>query len=187
MFSVSNYFKAHTELFQKLDYESFQVGIELIKEKADSGFKILTCGNGGSALTASHYITDWNKMTNLITGKQFRGISLCDNVGLVTAYGNDLNFDDIFSGQIANIMDEGDLLVAVSGRGMSTNVLNAALAAKKAGGKVLSLVGFDGGQLKDLSDHCVWVKSNDMQICEDIHLIFGHIVMKSLCGIEVST
>ncbi|MFK7090821.1 SIS domain-containing protein [Chromobacterium violaceum] len=181
-FTVSNYLTAHAILAQQLNTDAFQKGIDMIKAAFDEGKKIITCGNGGSASTASHYITDWNKMVNLATGKKFRGVSLCDNVGLITAYGNDLAYSDVFAGQIDALMDEGDLLVAVSGSGNSPNVVKAIEASRKAGGKVLGIVGYDGGKMMPMCDHSVWVQSFDMQLCEDVHLMFGHMVMKTLCN-----
>lgn len=184
-FTISNYLFSHKVLAEKLNIESFQRGIDMIRVAFDNGKKIITCGNGGSASTASHYITDWNKMVNLATGRKFRGISLTDNIGLITAYGNDLSYEEVFSGQVAAIMDEGDLLVAVSGSGNSPNVLRAIAAAKSAGGMVLGVVGYDGGKMMPLCDHCIWVPSMDMQLCEDIHLMFGHMAMKTLCGDKI--
>jgi D-sedoheptulose 7-phosphate isomerase len=181
-FTVSNYLIAHQDLGQKLDTKAFQKGIEMVAAAFENGKKVITCGNGGSASTASHYITDWNKMINLATGKKFRGVSLCDNVGLITAYGNDLSYADVFSGQIDALMDEGDLLVAVSGSGNSPNILKAIESARRAGGEVLGVVGYDGGKMMPMCDHSVWVPSFDMQLCEDVHLMFGHMVMKTLCG-----
>ena len=185
-FSILNYFESHTSLFANLDTADFLKGIQIIKETFESGNKILTCGNGGSASTASHYITDWNKMINIHTGKKFRGICLTDNIGLVTAYGNDLSYSEIFAGQIDALMDEGDLLVAVSGSGNSPNILKAIESARKARGRVLGVVGYDGGKMKPLCDCSVWVKSFDMQLCEDVHLMFGHMVMKSLCELNIN-
>ena len=184
-FTVTNYLVAHQQLAQKLDTENFQRGIEMIKAAFESGNKIITCGNGGSASTASHYITDWNKMVNLATGKKFRGVSLCDNVGLITAYGNDLSFGDVFAGQVDALMDEGDLLVAVSGSGNSPNVIRAIESARRAGGKILGVVGYDGGKIMPMCDQSVLVPSFDMQLCEDIHLMFGHMVMKTLCATKI--
>jgi D-sedoheptulose 7-phosphate isomerase len=184
-FTVSNYLTAHQQLAQKIDVGLFQSGIDMIKATFENGKKIITCGNGGSASTASHYITDWNKMVNLATGKKFRGVSLCDNVGLITAYGNDLSYTDVFAGQIDALMDEGDLLVAVSGSGNSPNVIKAIEAARRASGKVLGVVGYDGGKMMPMCDHSVWVPSFDMQLCEDVHLMFGHMVMKTLCGTAI--
>jgi len=124
-------------------------------------------------------------MVNLATGKKFRGISLCDNIGLVTAFANDLTYDDVFSGQLDAIMDEGDLLVAISGSGNSSNVIKAVNKAKELGGQVLGVVGYDGGLLKPMCDYSVWVQSLDMQLCEDVHLMFGHMVMKTLCESQI--
>ena len=184
-FSIDNYFKAHATLASKLNIAMFQDGVDLIKKKFEDGKKIITCGNGGSASTASHYITDWNKMINLATGKKFRGISLCDNIGLITAYGNDISYDEVFSGQLKAIMDEGDLLVAISGSGNSPNVVKAVEYANSIGGDTLAVVGYDGGKVKELSKAAVWVESFDMQLCEDVHLMFGHMVMKTLCGSSI--
>jgi len=180
-FTIENYLKAHAQLASKINLVAFQAGVDLIREKFDSGKKIITCGNGGSASTASHYITDWNKMINLATGRKFRGISLCDNVGLITAYGNDISYDEVFAGQLKAIMDEGDLLVAISGSGNSPNVVKAVEYANSIGGDTLAVVGYDGGKVKRLAKAAVWVESFDMQLCEDVHLMFGHMVMKALC------
>jgi D-sedoheptulose 7-phosphate isomerase len=181
-FSIANYLTAHAELAGCLDIGAFGAGIDLIRAKFDAGKKIFTCGNGGSASTASHYITDWNKMVNLATGRQFRGISLCDNIGVITAYGNDISYDEVFAGQLKALLDEGDLLIAISGSGNSPNVLKAVEYANAHGGDTLAVVGYDGGKLKPMARHSVHVPSFDMQLCEDVHLMFGHMVMKTLCG-----
>jgi D-sedoheptulose 7-phosphate isomerase len=185
-FSISNYLAAHARLAIKLDCAAFQAGFDLIRSKFESGKKIITCGNGGSAYTASHYITDWNKMTNLATGKRFRGISLCDNIGLITAFGNDIGYDQVFAGQLRTILDEGDLVVAISGSGNSASVLKAVEYANSAGADTLAIVGFDGGKLKPLAKYSVWVPSFDMQLCEELHVMFGHMVMKTLSSCLIS-
>jgi D-sedoheptulose 7-phosphate isomerase len=181
-FTIRNYLAAHAALAENIDIAEFQTGIDIIRATFEAGKKIVTCGNGGSASTASHYITDWNKMVNLATGKKFRGISLCDNIGLITAYGNDISYDEVFSGQLRAILDDGDLLIAISGSGNSVNVIKAVEYANSIGADTLAIVGYDGGMLKPISKNSVWVASMDMQLCEDIHLMFGHMVMKTLCG-----
>jgi D-sedoheptulose 7-phosphate isomerase len=184
-FSVSNYLEAHQALAGKINKTSLERSIELVRNTFESGKKIITCGNGGSASTASHYITDWNKMVNLATGRPFRGVSLCDNVGLITAYGNDFSYDNVFSGQLAAIADEGDLLIAISGSGNSTNILKAVEYANEYGINTLGVIGYDGGKLMPMVKHAFLVPSFDMQLCEDVHLMFGHMVMKTLCGIGI--
>ena len=181
-FSVSRYLEAHTRLAGKLDAGAFESGVALVRRAFDAGKQIITCGNGGSAYAASHYITDWNKMVNLATGRKFHGISLCDNIGIVTAFANDLSYEDVFAGQLKAILDAGDLVIAVSGSGNSKNVVKAIEYANQAGAETLAVVGYDGGTLKNIAKHSVWVPSFDMQLCEDVHLMFGHMVMKTLCG-----
>ena len=181
-FSVSRYLEAHARLAGKLDPAAFESGVAVVRRAFDAGKQIITCGNGGSAYAASHYITDWNKMINLATGRKFRGISLCDNIGIVTAFANDLSYEDVFAGQLKAILEAGDLVIAVSGSGNSRNVVKAIEYANEAGAETLALVGYDGGTLKKIAKHSVWVPSFDMQLCEDVHLMFGHMVMKSLCG-----
>lgn len=184
-FSISDYLAAHERLARTIDREAFQGGIDLITATFEAGRQIITCGNGGSAHTASHVVTDWNKMVALATGRKFRGISLCDNMGLVTAFGNDIGCDEIFSGQLKSLLDEGDLVVAFSGSGNSPNVVKAVEYANQAGARTLAVVGYDGGALKQIATYCVWVPSFDMQLCEDVHLMFGHMVMKTLCAAPI--
>jgi D-sedoheptulose 7-phosphate isomerase len=185
-FSVQNYLNAHQDLFKKISLEEINNAISLIKSKFISGSKIITCGNGGSAYTASHYITDWNKMVNIATGRQFKGISLCDNIGLLTAFGNDISYDDVFSGQLKSILSPEDLLITVSGSGNSPNVIRAIEYANSVGAHTLAIVGYDGGKSKLLSKQSVWINSFDMQLCEDLHLMFGHMVMKELCNTDIN-
>jgi D-sedoheptulose 7-phosphate isomerase len=168
-----------------IDIKSIENIIQIVKKKFIDQKKILTCGNGGSAYNASHFITDWNKFINQSTGKNFFGFSLNDNIGLMTAYANDLSYDDVFKGQLRNLMTKEDLLICVSGSGNSKNVIKAAEYANEIGADLVSLVGFDGGKLKKISKNFVHVPCNDMQICEDIHLMIGHMIMKSICSSDI--
>ena len=111
VFSAKNYIDEHNKVFKKINFDSYNAASELVVNKIKQNKKIITCGNGGSAYTASHFITDWNKMYFIATGNKLRGISLVDNVGLVTAFGNDIDYDSIFSGQLDSLMDKDDLIV----------------------------------------------------------------------------
>ncbi len=180
-FTLSNYFEDFKITFSKINKSHLDNGINLVKTTIKNNKKVITCGNGGSSHTASHYITDWNKSYNLNFGKTFKGISLCDNQGLITAFGNDLSYEDVFSGQLKAIGEPGDLLIVVSGSGNSKNVIKALITAKEMGMISLGFLGYDGGECINLTDYSVLVPSFDMQICEDIHLMFGHIIMRSIC------
>jgi len=184
-FSTRNYIHEHQKVLDRLNEDSLQAAINMVGRAFETGKKIVTCGNGGSASTASHYITDWAKMINLATNEKFRGVSLVDNVGLITAYGNDLSYEEVFSGQCKALLDEGDLLIAMSGSGNSPNILSALRQANEMGAHTLGILGYDGGEAAKIAHHSFIVPSFDMQVCEDIHLMFGHMVMKTYCQLDI--
>jgi len=181
-FTIENYIKQHNLVIESLSYQEVGDAISLIEETVKNGKRIAVCGNGGSAVAASHYITDWNKMVYSHTGLKFNGICLSDNIGLITAYSNDLSYDKVFSEQVKNLLDEGDLLITLSGSGNSENVIKATNVANKMKVNTLAICGYDGGKLKQVSNKSLWIRSNDMQLCEDAQVVFGHMVMKKLCG-----
>lgn len=185
-FSIDRYLAAHGSVAARLDRQAVADAIGLITGAFEAERQIITCGNGGSAYAASHYITDWNKMVNLATRRKFRGVSLCDNMGLVTAFANDVAFEEIFAGQLKAILEPGDLVIAISGSGNSPNVVRAVEYANENGAETLAVVGYDGGRLKRAARHAVWIPSFDMQLCEEWHLMFGHMVMKALCGSPIA-
>ena len=178
----NSYLEGLKSCMEKCNLNDINNGIDLIYNTWKKGNQIITLGNGGSSMTALHMITDWNKSIYLSTGIPFRGRTLVDNIGLMMAYANDMSFENIFSEQLKNILSPGDLVIAISGSGNSQNVINAIEYAKSDGGVTLGLSGYDGGKLKKVSQHNIWVDSFDMQFVEDIHSIFGHMVMKQLCN-----
>jgi D-sedoheptulose 7-phosphate isomerase len=165
-----------------IDYQAMDRAVSVINAACSRGAQIITLGNGGSSLTALHYITDWAKMIPTVTGRPFHGRSLVDNIGLMTAYANDVSFADIFAEQLKNLLREGDLVIAISGSGNSENVIRAVNYANTHGGETLGICGYGGGRLRERAQHTVWIQVNDMQLCEDAHAIFGHIVMQKLCN-----
>lgn len=183
---IGEYFDATIKALNNIDTKMISLGIEKISGAFFGGKKIFTCGNGGSAYAASHYITDWNKMTLINTGMEFKGYSLCDNIGIITAYANDVSYDAIFAEQLKSLGEKGDLLVAVSGSGNSSNILSAIHTAKALEITTLGVLGCSGGKAAQIVDHPIVIHSNDMQICEDFHLMFGHLVMKKLCNLRVN-
>jgi len=182
MFKTAEYFTKLKNVLDQLDLDQIDNAVDLITTTAKQGDLIFTCGNGGSAYAASHYITDWNKMYTLETSLPFRGISLCDNIGSITAYGNDISYNQVFSGQLRSLGHPNDLLIVVSGSGNSENILEALRSAHSMSINTLAFVGYDGGKCLDLAQNVVHIPSFDMQFCEDIHLMLGHIIMKKLCN-----
>ena len=115
-----------------------------------NGGKIISCGNGGSMCDAMHFAEE-------LTGK-FReerspipAVSISDP-SHITCVGNDYGFDAIFSRYVESVGNTGDVLLAISTSGKSTNVIRAAEEANRKGIKVVALTGKDGGELSDLCD-----------------------------------
>ena len=75
----------------------------------------------------------------------------------------------------------GDLVIAISGSGNSENVIRAVETANTMGCETLGLCGYSGGRLRKIAKHVIWVNVQDMQLSEDTHAIFGHMVVKALC------
>ena len=170
-----------TKVLAALDRNSIDKGVSMIVDAWERGAQVITLGNGGSAMTALHYVTDWGKMFHLRAGRPLNARSLVDNMGLMTAYANDISYNDVISEQLKNVMREGDLIVAISGSGNSENVIRAVEYANANGAATLGLCGYGGGRLKEKATHAVWAAVDDMQLSEDIHAIFGHIVMQAIC------
>ncbi len=180
--TADHYFKKLSTTLSSVDRDEIDNGVAVVADAWNRGAQIITLGNGGSSMTALHYITDWNKSVYLSSKKPFRGRSLVDNMGLLMAYGNDISFQDIFVEQLKNLLQPGDLVIAISGSGNSENVIRAVDYANDNGAVTLGLCGYRGGKLKDKAQHVVWANVDDMQLCEDVHAIFGHIVMQKLCN-----
>jgi len=181
--NATDYFAKLNRTIAALDLRTVDEAVALVAKAHKKGRQIITLGNGGSSLTALHFITDWNKMVYLATGKPFRGRSLVDNIGLTFAYSNDIAFEDVFVEQLKNILEKDDLVIALSGSGNSPNVIKAVEYANSHDAITLGLCGYDGGKLAQVSQYTVWVDIKDMQISEDIHSMFGHIVVQKLCKI----
>ena len=182
--SASSYTKKLAELLGRLDYAAIDAGVDLIEKAWRDGKQIIALGNGGSSLTALHFINDWNKGIYLSHGIPFRGRTLVDNIGLVMSYANDVSFEDVFTEQLKNILQPGDLVLALSGSGNSENVIRAVKYANEHNATTLGLCGYRGGKLKETAQHVIWVDADDMQLSEDVHFFFGHIVMQRLCAMS---
>lgn len=176
------YFAKLLKLLTGLDRDMVDQAVQKVADAWSSGRQIIAFGNGGSALTALHLINDWNKSVFMRHGKPFRGRTLVDNIGMVMSYANDISFQDVFVEQLKNILEPRDLVVAISGSGNSENVLRAVNYANERGAITLGLCGYSGGKLRELAQYVLWVGVDDMQLAEDIHGIFGHLVMQRLCG-----
>ena len=185
---IRDYLALEIEILKKLDVEQINAALNLLDETRQKKGRIYICGNGGSAATASHFQNDFNKGVSEYIDVPFRFHCLNDNVATLMAIANDIGYEEVFRFQLRNNLEENDVLVAISGSGNSHNVIRAVEYAKEHGCKSIGLTGFSGGKLKELSDISLHAPVNSMQVTEDIHMIFDHLMMsifyKYLCGKE---
>ena len=183
---IKSYIQREIDILNKLDADAINAAMNLLVETLEAEKNIYIFGNGGSAATASHFVNDFNKGISEYISKKFRFISLVDNFATVMAIANDISYDEVFRFQLKGRIAPGDIIIAISGSGNSQNVINAVEYAKEQGNKVIGLTGYSGGMLKSLSDISLHVPIDDMQITEDVHMIFDHLMMsvfyKTLCN-----
>lgn len=176
---VSSYINDEISVLKSLDKNSI-IQVFNTLELARSTMKhVYTIGNGGSASTASHIVNDFGKGINEqlpADELKFNFECLSDNVATITAIANDASYDDIYAVQLEHKIKSGDVLIAISGSGNSTNIVNAVKVAKEAGAVVIGFVGFNGGKLKDMCDVVYHVNVDSMQIVEDLHLMIDHLL-----------
>jgi len=171
-----------SELLSAIAPKSVSDVADCFLEAREGGATIFFVGNGGSAATASHFAQDLTEVGRKASVKSFKTLSLTDNVAFLTAVGNDYGYDKIFSIQMAELFQPGDVLVAISASGNSPNVVEAAKYAKELKGKTVGLVGFDGGALSGLCDYVIHAKSNRGEYgpVEDVHMILDHMITSYL-------
>ena len=156
-------------------HDEIQKAAKIIIKALKQRNKIMTCGNGGSALQAQHF-------TGEIVGKFERdkkalpGIALTTDAGNMTAIGNDANFNLVFKRQIEALGKKGDVLICFSTSGNSENLIKAIEDIK--GITVINLLGRDGGKMKGLGNIEIIIPSDNTARIQECHLLILHIWAK---------
>ena len=173
------------EFLAVLDLGAVLAAAKVLRSARDRGAVVYIAGNGGSATTASHMVTD------LMFGRGLpepglRVIGLADNQAVLTATANDVSYDEVFARQLRRLARQGDVVILVSASGNSANVVRAAEVAREMEVTVIGLTGFDGGRLAGLSDVSVHVPSppDAYGPVEDVHLIVNHMLVAALASAE---
>ena len=185
------YLEGLKKCLDTLSLEQVAEVIGFLEEAYREGRQVFIIGNGGSAATASHLACDLGK--NILpkegreAARRFRVMALTDNVPWMTALANDLGYEHIFSEQLRNLVQEGDLVIAISGSGNSPNIVEGVRAAKALGAKVVGILGFDGGKVRGMADACVVVESDTYGHVEDVHMALDHLVTAYLRAKNRST
>ncbi len=199
---IQEYRDMEVKVLNNLDLESINNVMNVLEEARKNHRHIFICGNGGSAATASHYAGDFNKGVNMgVAGISSHSVSnvvnaecvadmmsksgvdfynfecLSDNQPATLAVANDESYAEVFRYPLSVKMKAEDIVIGISGSGNSKNVVNALTYANLHGGTTIAIVGYDGGKMKKIANHCIHVNINDMQVAEDVHMFLDHLMM----------
>jgi D-sedoheptulose 7-phosphate isomerase len=187
---VTDYAAAVRDALGRVDADGLEAVTEILFRAFTQRRRVFTLGNGASAALASHIACDLGKGTAVDLGHgaspsralRLRVTSLVDNVPLLTAYGNDIRYDDIFVEQLKNELEADDVVIGVSGSGGSPNVLRAMAFARARGATTIGLTGCQPAarKLRELCDVCIQAQLTMMEQIEDAHVVFHHIIALAL-------
>lgn len=149
--------------------------INLIITALENGNKILIFGNGGSAADAQHMAAEFVSRY-LLERVSIPAIALSTDTSILTSIGNDYDFNNIFSRQCESLVDNGDVIIAISTSGTSKNVLLGIDQSKTNGAKIISLTGKNHSPLQDKSDICLNIPSTETPRIQEGHRIVIHTI-----------
>ena len=174
------------EVLNHLPLDQVRKAADILFDCYQTDHTLFIFGNGGSAALASHLATDFAKGTHfpgpseMANFRRLKAMAVTDNTPMLTAWGNDTCYEDVFMRQLENFLKPGDVALAISGSGNSPNVLKALEFARASGATTIGLGGFGGGKMKALLDCPVIAASYNMQQVEDAHVIVGHMIFLDL-------
>jgi len=186
---IQDYFTEVSRIAQAISARDVDKAIEILFRAWEDGCQVFTCGNGGSASTATHFACDLAKTTVTEGKKRFKVYCLNDNIPLMSALVNDQGFDNLYYEQLRGRFQKGDVLVCISVHGgagrdkarlWSQNLIKAMRYAREMGGKTVGLSGFDGGPMKEIADSCIVVPADSTPHVESFHLALEHLVCACL-------
>ncbi|MGH1404576.1 MAG: D-sedoheptulose 7-phosphate isomerase [Alphaproteobacteria bacterium] len=176
----SDEIKSHTACLEQTGKEllsPFKSVLDACEHAIRDGKKILFFGNGGSAADAQHLATELS-VRYIKDRAPIAALALTTDTSTLTAAGNDMGFEHIFSRQIDAIGNEGDVAIAISTSGKSPNIVHALEIAKQKNITTIGLSGRDGGFMPPFCDHMLIIPSESTARIQEMHIMIGHM----LCG-----
>ena len=168
---LEEFFVAQGSLFDEV--------VNLMTECLKAGHKTLIFGNGGSAAQAQHFAAEMvNKFLKIRL--PLKAISLTTDTSALTSIGNDTSFDYVFSRQIEALGDKGDVVLALSTSGDSSNIIKAVEMAKERGLLTVGFTGKGGGKLALLVDYVLDIPSRSTPRIQEAHLLLLHLLAQEL-------
>jgi len=180
MESINTYFTELEEMLRSISQTHLHHVLSLLEDAYHNGQHIFIMGNGGSAATASHFALDLAKNTITPGAPRLKAISLTDHVPLITAWSNDTAYEHVFEEQLANMIEPGDVVIAISTSGNSLNVINALWLAKQTRAVTVGLLGATGGLIKNIVDAYVLAPGQNIEQEEDAHMVLAHTITRHM-------
>jgi D-sedoheptulose 7-phosphate isomerase len=159
----------------KGNIEEIERMVSLIVTAVKAGGKVVLFGNGGSAADAQHLAGELVGKFKL-ERQALPAIALTTNTSTLTAVANDCGYETVFSRQVEALVNEKDVVIAISTSGNSPNVIEAVKTAKKKGARTIGLTSGSGGKLAKVTDLVITVPSKDTPRIQEAHITIGHIV-----------
>lgn len=179
---VEDYYQQYIKVINDFDKTSLEPVLDVFLKVAKNNGTLWVAGNGGSAAIGDHTVCDVTKGTHKPGQATIKSISLSSNTAMLTALGNDISYEAVFSEQLKYYLGENDGLLLVSSSGNSPNVVAACEYANKMGVPTIAFVGFKGGKLKDIATHTVWIAVENYGMAEDAHQSLMHVTTQYIAA-----
>jgi D-sedoheptulose 7-phosphate isomerase len=180
---IKNSFKESISVKQKILKEDSFIVLEeagnLISDSISRGGKLMICGNGGSAADAQHLVAEFLvRLTSQVNRQGIPAISLAQDTSTLTACLNDYGQDQIFKRVMSSLAQEGDILLAISTSGNSSNIIEALKFANSESIYCLGFLGGDGGKALKYCDSAFIVPSYVTARIQESHITAGHAMLQ---------
>ncbi len=141
----------------------------------NEGNKLILFGNGGSSTDASHIAAEFvNRFKRERPG--LPAIAINTDMAVITSIANDYDYSEVFSRQLKSLAGEGDVVVAITTSGHSSNIVKALDAAKKKKLKTIIFTGAKGEKLASKASYCFVVPSDNTPRIQEVHITLGHVI-----------
>lgn len=179
-YSISAYVLEYSDRLKKalsnVSVDELESAANLLIKSAQQGRQVFVCGNGGSAAISDHLCCDHLKGIATDTNLRPRIYSLVGSTATLTAIANDISYTEVFSHQLLSLGLKDDVLIVISSSGNSENIVKVARTAKDLKMHIISMTGFDGGRLREMSNINLHVPEFNYGIVEDTHQSLMHIL-----------
>ncbi len=142
----------------------------------NQGHKVLICGNGGSAADAQHCAAEFVGRFKRVDRPGFPAIALTADSAVLTAWSNDVGFEQVFARQVETFGQPGDVLLGISTSGRSQNVIQAFKAARRQGLGCIALLGGGGGEVRSLADYSILIPSSEPAHIQEVQIVVIHLL-----------